>query len=236
MRSLFPALAIAAFASLPAAAQVSVQVRADRGGVDVYFDAMEAGVPAPWLYEQATTRHGRSALPAPGTFAYFGAGAATYAAVVTDVWPDGTVTLEHATPMGRMAFRMNLRRPGSHRHRGAIVNDYVSFAGPTLLASRAFYGYALPPPRAVVVQRIHHHRGHRGYAGPRAYRDPPRSSCLPAGHPGRGRAHGLCRDRGRQGPDVIVVQQGKGKGKGKHAKRNKRGDRRAPPPPRIARW
>ncbi len=235
MRSIIPALALAVCAALPAAAQgVSVQARAFAGGVDVYYDAMEAGVPAPWLYQQSSTRFGRSALPARGTFAYFGDGRATYAAVVTDVWSDGTVTLEHATPMGRMAFRMNLERPNRHLRLGTVINDYVSFVGPARLASHAFHGYAQPPPRTVVVHRIQtHHRGHRGHVGPVVYRDPPRSACHPAGHPGRGNAHGLCKDNGRR-PDVVVVHRGGNKGNQKAKKKNNN-HQRAPQGPVVVR-
>lgn len=204
MRSIALTIALAACVAVPAQAQdVSVRVRADAGGVGVYFDAMEAGVPAPWLYEQSASRYGQRVLPARGTFAYFGSRSATYAAVVTDVWPDGTVTLEHATPIGRMSFRMNLEHPWAHQRRGAIVNDYVSFMGPPRLASRAFYGYAAPPPRTVVVHRIHSHGGHRGHVGPRVYRDAPRSACAP-GNNGRGHAYGLCGKKGRS-RDVVVV-------------------------------
>ncbi len=209
------ALACAAFAAIPAAAQsVTVSARSRGPAVEVYIEAQTRGVAPAVLYDYARSERrlvGRSALPPVGTFAYFGSGAATAVAVVTEVRLDGTVTLLHHDPYGYATeIQMNLRYPALHRRAGRVVNDYVTFTGARSLAPVIFYGYSQPPPRVVVINAPH--GGHRGGVGPRDDRAHERMTCLPAGHPGRGHAYGLCKNHGAH-PRPVTGRHDDGHGR-----------------------
>lgn len=203
-RAIVPlALACATLAALPAAAStVSVTARTRGPAVEVYIEAQSRGVTPTYLYDYSKRERrvlARTAPPPVGSFAYFGVGGATAVAVVTHVHPDGTVTLLHHDPYGAaIELRMNLRHPKAHKRGGRVVNDYVLFTGKRSLAPAAFYGYAQPPPRVVVINAPH--SGHRGAVGPR---DPhQRVTCHEPGHPGRGNAWGKCKNGGNK-PRVI---------------------------------
>lgn len=245
------ALACAAFAAIPAAAQtVSVTARSGGPAVEVYIEAQSRQVAPTVLYTHATTERRlipRSAPPPVGTFAYFGAQGETAVAVVTGVRHDGTVTMLHQDPYGYATeIQMNLRYPNRHLRHGRVVNDYVWFTGVSALAPVIFHGYAQPPPRVVVINAPRH-GGHGGYVGQRHYYEDTRVSCLPPNHPGRGRALGLCKnhgavpravdahwddhrhysDRGRDhdDDDKRWKKGKKGKGKGKGKKKGTRSDK-----------
>ncbi|MFZ9885937.1 MAG: hypothetical protein ACO3JL_00435 [Myxococcota bacterium] len=185
---LFSAVAV----SLPAAAHRSdhasrAEVSYQASRIGLYERMQRTGVDGEQVYTDALRgrrllRH--TATPRVGSFAYFRddrRGSALEVAVVTAVYPDGTLELLHQGPDGAPStFHMNLARRYTHRAHGTVYNDYVSFTGRTQLATDAFIAFSLPPsPRLVASYRHitrrgpHPQRGHRAEPVPLVSYDGP---------------------------------------------------------------